>query len=54
MLNNRQEVIGAFKTGFFLHINGFQIKKDSEEELEEELEEKKLEKIKDDSKKFIK
>ena len=54
LLNNRQEVIGAFKTGFFLHINGFQIKKDSEEELEEELEEKKLEKIKDDSKKFIK
>ena len=58
LLNNRQEVIGAFKTGFFLHINGFQIKKDSEEELEQELEEelqeKKLEKIKDDSKKFIK
>ena len=50
MLHNRQEVIGAFKTGFFLHINGFQIKKDSEEELEEELkeelEEKKLEKNK--------
>ena len=54
LLNNRQEVIGAFKTGFFLHMNGFQIKKDSEEKLEEELEEKKLEKIKDDSKKFIK
>ena len=25
LLNNRQEFIGAFKTGFFLHINGFQI-----------------------------
>ena len=53
LLINRQEVIDAFKTGIFLYIDGFQIKKESEEELEEESEEKKLEKIKDDSKKFI-
>ena len=52
MLNNRQEVIVAFKTfktGISPYIDGFQIK----EELEEE-EEKKLDKIKDDFKKFIK
>ena len=53
LLINRQEVIDAFKTGIFLYIDGFQIKKESEEELEEESEEKKLEKIKDDSQKFI-
>ena len=45
MLNNRQEVIVAFKTfktGISPYIDGFQIK-----------EEKKLDKIKDDFKKFI-
>ena len=46
MLNNRQEVIDAFKTGIFPYIDGFQIKEESEEE--------KLEKIKNDFKKFIK
>ena len=35
MLNNRQEVINAFKTGIFPYIDGFQIKEESEEELEE-------------------
>ena len=40
MLNNRQEVINAFKTGIFPYIDGFQIKEESEEESEE----KKLEK----------
>ena len=35
MLNNRQEVIGAFKTGIFPYIDGFQTKKESEEESEE-------------------
>ena len=39
LLNNRQEVIDAFKTGIFPYIDGFQIKEESEEELEEELEE---------------
>ena len=32
LLNNRQEVIDAFKTGIFLYIDGFQIKEESEEE----------------------
>ena len=54
MLNNRQEVIDAFKTGIFPYIDGFQIKEESHEELEEESEEKKLEKTKDKFKKFIK
>ena len=46
MLNNRQEVIDAFKTGIFPYIDGFQIKEESEKE--------KLEKIKNDFKNFIK
>ena len=45
LLNDRQEVIHAFKTGIFPYIDGFQIKEESEEELEES---------KDDVKKFIK
>ena len=49
LLNNRQEVIDAFKTGIFPYIDRFQIKEESEEESEE----KKLGKIKDDFKKFI-
>ena len=49
LLNNRQEVIVAFKTGIFPYIDGFQIKEESEEESEE----KKLDKIKDDFNKFI-
>ena len=57
LLNNRQDVIDAFKTGIFPYIDGSRIKKESEEESggesEEESEEKKLEKIKDDFKKFI-
>ena len=40
MLNNRQEVIDAFKTGIFLYIDGFQRKIESEEESKEESEEK--------------
>ena len=36
LLNNRQEVIDTFKTGFFPCIDGFQIKEQSEEESEEE------------------
>ena len=43
MLNHRQEVTDAFKTGIFAYIDGFQIKE--EDELEE--------KIKDGYKKFI-
>ena len=35
LLNNRQEVIDAFKTGIFPYIDGFQIKEESEEESEE-------------------
>ena len=31
MLNNRQEVIEAFKTGIFPYIAGFQIKEESKE-----------------------
>ena len=49
MLNNRQDVIDTFKTGIFPYIDGFQIKKESEEEPQE----KKSEKIKDDFEKFI-
>ena len=44
MLNNRQEVTDAFKTGIFPYIDEFQIKEESEEELEES---------KNDLKKFI-
>ena len=44
MLNNRQEVIDAFKTGIFPYTDEFQIKEESEEELEES---------KNDLKKFI-
>ena len=53
LLNNRQEVTDAFKTGIFPCIDGFQKKEEPEEESEEESEEKKLGKIKDDFKKFI-
>ena len=57
LLNNRQEVIDAFKTGIFPYIDGFQIKEESEEELEEELEEESKEesekKTKDDLKSFF-
>ena len=49
MLNNRQEVIDAFKTGIFLYIDGFQRKIESEEESKEESEEK----MKDHFTKFI-
>ena len=40
MLNNRQEIIDAFKTGNFPCMDGFQIKEESEEKSEEESEEK--------------
>ena len=53
LLNNRQEVIDAFKGGIFLYNNESKIKEDSEEESKEESEEKKLQKTKDDFKKFI-
>ena len=53
LLNNRQEVIDAFKTGIFPYIDRFQIKQESEEELEDESDKKKLEKIKDGFKTFI-
>ena len=49
MLNNRQEVIDAFKTGIFLYIDGFQRIIESEEESKEESEEK----MKDRFTKFI-
>ena len=39
MLNNRQEIINAFKTSIFPYIDGFQIKEESEEESEEESDE---------------
>ena len=39
MLNNRHKVIGAFKTGIFPYIDGFQIKEESEEESEKKSEE---------------
>ena len=32
MLNNRQEVIDAFKTGIFPYIDGFQIKEEDKSE----------------------
>ena len=35
LLNNRQEVINAFKTSIFPYIDGFQIKEESKEEEEE-------------------
>ena len=38
MLNNRQEVINAFKIGIFPYIDGYQIKKESEEESKEKSE----------------
>ena len=41
LLNNRQEVIDAFKTGIFPYIDGFQIKEESEEESEEKKSENK-------------
>ena len=41
MLNNRQEVTDAFKTGIFPYIDGFQITEESEEESEEKKSEKK-------------
>ena len=37
LLNNRKEVINAFKTDIFPYIDGFQIKEESEEESDEEL-----------------
>ena len=49
MLNNRQEVIDPFPAGIFPHICESQIKEESEEKTEE----KRLEKIKDEFKKFI-
>ena len=36
LLNKRQEVIDAFKTGIFPYIDGFKIKEESEEEESEE------------------
>ena len=36
LLNTRQEVIDAFKTGIFPYVDGFQTKEESEEESEEE------------------
>ena len=39
LLNNRQEVINAFKTGIFPYIDGYQIKKESEEESKEKIRE---------------
>ena len=53
MLNNRQEVIDAFKGCIFLYKDESKIKEESEEESKEESEENKLEKTKDDFKKFI-
>ena len=35
LLNNRQEVINAFKTGICPYIDGFQIREESEEQSEE-------------------
>ena len=49
MLNNRQEVIDPFPAGIFPHKCESQIKEESEEKTEE----KRLEKIKDEFKKFI-
>ena len=42
LLNNKQEVINAFKTGIFPYIDGFQTKKESEEESDEKLDENKF------------
>ena len=50
LLNNRQEVIDAFRTGIFSYIDRFQRKIESEEESKEESEEK----MRDDFKKLIK
>ena len=50
LLNKRQEVTDAIKTGIFPYIDGFQIKQESEEEPEEQSEEESEEKR---SKKFI-
>ena len=50
LLNNRQEVINAFKTGIFLYIDGFQIKEESKEESEEERVKKFIEYIEKESK----
>ena len=49
MLNNRQEVIDAFKMGIFPYIDGFQIK-ESEEELKDVI--KFIEYIENESKKI--
>ena len=46
LLNNRQEVVDAFKTGIFPHIDGFRIKEESGEEEESD-------ELRDDVKKFI-
>ena len=39
MLDNRQEVTDAFKTGIFPYADGFQTEEESEEESEKESEE---------------
>ena len=52
MLNNRQEIINAFKTSIFPYIDGFQIKEESEEVSEEESEEESDEEL--DENKFFK
>ena len=46
LLNNRQEVVDAFKTGIFPHIDGFRIKEESGEEEESD-------ELRDDVKKFM-
>ena len=45
LLNNRQEVINAFKTSIFPYIDGFQIREESEEQSEEESEEEQKKRI---------
>ena len=45
LLNNRQEVINAFKTSIFPYIDGFQIREESEEQSEEESEKKRINKF---------
>ena len=42
LLNNKQEVINAFKIGTFPYIDGSQTKKESEEESDEKLDENKF------------
>ena len=42
LLNTRQEVIDAFKTGIFPYVDGFQTKEESEEESAEEEFKKKM------------